>query len=569
MVKNLLIVLVLFIFCVNFSFAQGFNYEYTPVNVVPEEITAYWNTTKVPLLLKKTAFLDWIDWSINDSPVKNQLYCGGCWAFAAVALVENLGVQTDLSEQVIISCATGDCNGGWYGNALGYIHDIGIPPESCYPYMALDGNCADECPNPEYLERILSYTFYGLWGRPTSGTIADLKNLLQSAPVLVSMRVPEGNTFTGYSGGVYNYKGKTIPPNRGHAVLVVGYNDPSRYFKVKNSWGEDWGEEGYFRISYEDVTGNVQFGGFACTASGAYTVPAVYSIKGKILTQDSTGVGSVEIVLWSPDSAWTAITDSTGLFLANLPGGDEYILTPSKMKASGRWSVHDVYTVLMHIIGINPLDSLQLLLADVSGDSTVDLLDCSLVFQRWAGIISSFPAGEDWVFSPSSMDFNPLKSDTTVFFTGFIRGDVFTPVKKVSCLAIGKRHGAGSIEIVFNPSRDNFLILLDGDEVSFDNLSAKNINFETQLSKDYFLSQNYPNPFNPTTIINYSIPESGVVKIDVYNMVGQKVKTLVDRREKPGAYSIQFDASDMASGVYFYKIKASDYTETKKMMLVR
>jgi len=86
----------------------------------------------------------------------------------------------------------------------------------------------------------------------------------------------------------------------------------------------------------------------------------------------------------------------------------------------------------------------------------------------------------------------------------------------------------------------------------------------------HFLSQNYPNPFNPLTNIFYSIPKSGLVSIKVYNILGKEIQTLVSEFQMAGAYSINFDASEHVSGVYFYKVQVgSDFVETKKMLLLR
>ena len=85
----------------------------------------------------------------------------------------------------------------------------------------------------------------------------------------------------------------------------------------------------------------------------------------------------------------------------------------------------------------------------------------------------------------------------------------------------------------------------------------------------YELSQNYPNPFNPTTTIEYKIPESGLVTIKVYDILGREVQTLVDQQLQPGFYSVQFDGSNLASGIYFYRIKADNFVQTKKLMLLK
>jgi len=85
----------------------------------------------------------------------------------------------------------------------------------------------------------------------------------------------------------------------------------------------------------------------------------------------------------------------------------------------------------------------------------------------------------------------------------------------------------------------------------------------------YSLSQNYPNPFNPTTSINYSIAEPGLVKIVLYNMIGQQVRSIVNQRQEAGNHTVQLDAKDLSSGIYFYQIEAGDYKHTMKMMLMK
>jgi hypothetical protein len=85
----------------------------------------------------------------------------------------------------------------------------------------------------------------------------------------------------------------------------------------------------------------------------------------------------------------------------------------------------------------------------------------------------------------------------------------------------------------------------------------------------YKLSQNYPNPFNPTTNISYAIPTSGNVSLKVYNILGQEVATVFSGFQKAGAYIANFDASRLASGVYFYRLQAGQFSETKKMMFLK
>jgi len=89
------------------------------------------------------------------------------------------------------------------------------------------------------------------------------------------------------------------------------------------------------------------------------------------------------------------------------------------------------------------------------------------------------------------------------------------------------------------------------------------------LPPQFFLAQNYPNPFNPTTIINYKLRFMSYVQLSIYNILGQRVVTLVSERKPPGSYKIEWDASGFASGVYYYEIKAGEIHLVKKMVLIR
>lgn len=89
------------------------------------------------------------------------------------------------------------------------------------------------------------------------------------------------------------------------------------------------------------------------------------------------------------------------------------------------------------------------------------------------------------------------------------------------------------------------------------------------IPESYTISQNYPNPFNPTTNINYDIPNESFVNITVYNNLGQEVKSLVNKEQKAGKYVVSFNATELSSGIYFYKITANNFVQTKKMILLK
>ena len=216
-----------------------------------------------------------VDWRTGNwvSPVKDQGNCGSCWAFAGVGAVESLyaiannspGSFLDLAEQILVSCCSGNygCEGGYMSTTARFLRDDGTYYESCFPYTATDSRCSNACDNWEAVAfKIDSYQW-------VQQSVNALKTALQDGPLQVAFDVYAD--FDSYGGGVYEYAwGGQLG---GHAVLLVGYQNVSGqygggYFVVKNSWGTSWGENGYFRIGYSQVTNRVDFG----TSSYRYAI---------------------------------------------------------------------------------------------------------------------------------------------------------------------------------------------------------------------------------------------------------------------------------------------------------
>jgi hypothetical protein len=112
------------------------------------------------------------------------------------------------------------------------------------------------------------------------------------------------------------------------------------------------------------------------------------------------------------------------------------------------------------------------------------------------------------------------------------------------------------------------LVSIDGNgplwKTNFSNSELK-----TNEITEYSLSQNYPNPFNPNTRINFELPESGYVNLKVFNILGEMVSELVNRKLDKGSYSVDFSAQNLPSGLYIYKIECGSYSDVKKMILLK
>jgi len=98
----------------------------------------------------------------------------------------------------------------------------------------------------------------------------------------------------------------------------------------------------------------------------------------------------------------------------------------------------------------------------------------------------------------------------------------------------------------------------------------KSVEQETEIvPSQYSLHQNYPNPFNPSTTIKYDLPKASVVKIEVFNSIGQKIQTLLKKKISAGNHQVELNAQDLSSGVYFYRIDAGEFQDVKKMILLK
>ena len=100
-------------------------------------------------------------------------------------------------------------------------------------------------------------------------------------------------------------------------------------------------------------------------------------------------------------------------------------------------------------------------------------------------------------------------------------------------------------------------------------ITLTNVNNDELNPGEFILYDNYPNPFNPSTTIRYSIPEGSITSIKIYDAAGNEVSNLVNQYEQPGTYNVEFNASRLSSGIYYYTLQAGSFTQTKKMILIK
>lgn len=195
--------------------------------------------------------LDWRNYNGVDytTTIKDQGACGSCVCFGTLGALEAMmNIQadienpyTDMSEQELLSCSPASCNGWNTNDAMNWLKYFGVSEEACFPYQANDNiPCSERCDRYEFTKRRVDqwgWAYSYVWG---------IKEAVEDGPISVAFDVYED--FNYYTGGVYTHEWGEY--QGGHCVTLVGWNNADSCWIVKNSWGGNWGEDGYFRIKW-------------------------------------------------------------------------------------------------------------------------------------------------------------------------------------------------------------------------------------------------------------------------------------------------------------------------------
>ncbi|UCB51654.1 MAG: DUF333 domain-containing protein [Candidatus Zixiibacteriota bacterium] len=540
---------------------------------------------------------DWRDYQGYDwmTPVKDQGGCGSCWAFGPVGVLEAMyniwrndpDLDFDLSEEYLVSDCylPGNCCGGSYFSILQFLCINGIPDEDCLPYVdglsctctkyACDENCehsagsscsdaacSDRCPDwQNRLMGIDSAKYFAM------GEVNIREYVATKGPLTLPMGMGLGVGY--WDGDIY----RCTDDNRtNHVVVIVGYDDEGGYWIVRNSYGVGFGDNGYFKLGYGEC-------GIDSTALGYHFMdqPDCGCIVAHNTVLDHDILNCRDGLIIQTDSV---IVDCNGHLITGTRMGilaldrDGIIIRNCKITGFG-FGIYLDRSSNSTLIG-NMLDNNRTGI-DLSGSASPDsgsgnhLVDNTVSGSSKNGIrfyhsSNNHVSGNRLIENAcglcldNSSQFNTLWANDFAYNTVSAHEDASSNDNRWNLGDVGNYWS----DFESNPGYpDCYEIPGEGGGVDY---------HPNAPPKKFSVAQNYPNPFNPSTAIEYALPKDTWVRITIYNILGRKVRTLFDGHQSAGHRRIVWDSKDdegreVASGIYFYQIKAGEFTQSKKMVI--
>ncbi len=358
------------------------------------------------------------------------------------------------------------------------------------------------------------------------------------------------------------------------------------------------------------------------TDNGSSWVNIIYSISASLnnYSWEVPNTPSANCVVRIKDTSDAAVNDiSDNLFrITNPDYGD--------VDLNNLVQAYDASLILKYLVGSIELIQQQKYNANVSGDTTISGVDASLILQKVVGLIDSLPhtinlistgsiafksgfqnsdgnlfaplfikSGSNIISFEGEIAFNPdqykfIEIEWTAALSSFVK-EVSLKENKINfvCFTTTASSIDGEIgKIKFFPTvdalPDNFHVTINKFRINENEIKYRDsgwdiLSFKTDYQQgipiDYELLQNYPNPFNPVTSIKYQLPEESIVKLTIFNTLGETVVSLVDEFQEAGYYEKQWNAANYSSGIYLLKMEANStqskksYLQTKKLVLVK